>query len=1043
MSRRNRVLLESNPLPPLPEVDTTSTIESVRFESHLHLQRQINPQEDKPTGTELRRLAGANHQSTSSLSISLHDRGVRRRSLSLHKNPPKPSGIDCYSPSPRDFFSDIPLPPQSPFAISDPQETNAIEYFHEVPLDAGIELRQSPTAPSLLRSVTSAISKLTSARSRSSHAQASCKNTHLNFTAGISEDGMASSSYRSSPLFAESSDASGHSHRPAHHPEATGSEYKIHPKHNAYSVREEYPTVSSKFTRTAIQSGRDHDHVDGRSIADTSTVGNIYRHYLREDPTANISDDSSLSDISLAFPQEQPSSPRGFDKRHQPGAATSTSRDIVESGFNSINKLGMLAKNNTGPVPPQSSITRLPGYASNPQGPEPMSPIKLVQVGLTQNTYKDPQTLVGRTPNFVIDRANGNQFVYETGHLNIGNPSLPRLPLEREVSNALRRSSRAAPYSVDSLAESIIDRYRYFGRRTSVAPPLLSESPSQHGVEVMSNPDVSTDPVITNFYNQDALSASWVNRNQENAIRVPIRLNSQVSRPSECTTELLDLLATGSQQILPRSSQNATADEDNRDWETIGTRTSGLGIYDQNPYLGLVGGTVGRTGSSIADTSDMGINSTLEIDNLHLSQRIAQHPANLQYQAEYKQRTLKDTKAPIFAPRYRIHNVNGFLANSNRLQPQPLITNSSPHTLMKYHVNPFRESPPQVLQAPTGNSCYKRDKQADGPENIKGSSQTLDTEIGDEDYTKIDEPPSGFQGLSAEDRRNKTLEWMENFDEHKLEVRVDGHQHNSNGYPQASRPSSFFRAIGTVAKSVSGFLTKKHRQSTYTSDTMLRDLTLPGKMHIDGTEEYQHTKHNARGENGLKNLTLVDKLQPLTPQSLSSSHIYTASCSDDFIYRSPLAAPKKSTWKTLYSPSQLLGFQRSADTDGFNFSTGNLNDPVSTLGTQPMGSRRRIFETPTLRLWKRDEDTQTDLTHQKRNCSIMILCLCALFPPLLLLYIFGALDGLISWWTQGRYTTFAKSQRRLALIFLIVWITAIFIGLVVFLAYWFTNLRQQ
>jgi hypothetical protein len=345
------------------------------------------------------------------------------------------------------------------------------------------------------------------------------------------------------------------------------------------------------------------------------------------------------------------------------------------------------------------------------------------------------------------------------------------------------------------------------------------------------------------------------------------------------------------------------------------------------------------------------------------------------------------------------------------------------------------------LKSPAGSSRYHIDKNAQGPGSLKRSAQTLNTEIEEEDYTRIEEPPSGLQGLSAEDRRNKTLEWMENFDEHKLEVRIEGQRTDSIGFPQASRPSSFLKTLGIIAKSVSTFFIKEHRQSTYTSDTMLRDLTLPGRIEMDGTEEYQDTRHNAKRESKLRILALVDKMQPLTPQSLSSSHVYTTSCSDEFMYRSPLAPPKKSSWRTLYSPSQLLGFQRSVEMDGFNFSLSNSNNQIDT--TQPMGSRRRLFETPTLRLWKRDEDTQTDLTHQKRNCSIMILCVCALFPPLLLLYTFGALDGVISWWTKGRYTTFAKSQRRLALILLVVWSITILIGLIVFLVYWFTKLRQQ
>lgn len=116
-------------------------------------------------------------------------------------------------------------------------------------------------------------------------------------------------------------------------------------------------------------------------------------------------------------------------------------------------------------------------------------------------------------------------------------------------------------------------------------------------------------------------------------------------------------------------------DGDVGDWETVGTN---VGRFDSNRFDSnracASGSTfsdgfriIKTTGSSVADHSDDGyLAPSFGHQSFDSGARILQHPAPGSAPESQHRRTLKDTGHPIFIPKPRFHQVNGYLQNSVR-----------------------------------------------------------------------------------------------------------------------------------------------------------------------------------------------------------------------------------------------------------------------------------------------------------------------------------------------------------------------------------------
>ena len=1016
MSRRNRYALESSPLPPLPEVDTSSTIDASAQPQIMKFRKQLLP--DVTENNEARN----NNSSAQSVPPVAQTRSSLPFTLTTETQPITGDNIPLVELEPSTArvgkISAISVDLES--HPSDKRPPNGLNDY-----------RKTAKSPSFLDDIRTTFVRGFSRREDDrvrGHAGPSVYNSSLPVLVTISTTSLRDQEPNNTIVEG--------------------------PLDNQRRPELAFPFLDKPYStpRLPSQVGRTHSDI---SIPEGSTVGNIYKHYMDDEALDSNSDDGSLSDMEMALPEVKPASPSDFNSqsRSQPSKLFTRERNVPTFR----EKLQLRTVRTARSKPPRCSLPTAPHIAHQKQ--ETVS----ISSGFAHiNSYGNTRDLLSLTPGsqyikvqasdqqtpdtpkVYIDTGDGNPVMYISEEVD-QNLYENRVPLGREVSNALRRASAQSVYSAGSITDSIITRYRHFGQRAySSTTDHCTFDPQQY-VEITLPPDanIKTASIVHNpcdqphgFYDEGVLSPSWVYGSQHNVVRIPI---SHVSPP-------ISPPAIPKAIVKPAGGSSVMATDDGNDWETIGTRNS---LYSsakgQVPRFGLIGGTIGRAGSSIADISDEGrSNLTFEVDDIRSTNRIAQHPAQSGYKVDYRQRSLKDTRAPVFAPQYRIHNVNGFLSNSSRLHPQPSkVGGRHKTTLSIHHKNPFKRTPPQVetVHTPPSSGSGKQNRRY--LTTFKPSLQTLNTDIDEEDYTVEIAPPSAFQHLPEQDRKKKALKWMEHFDEHKLRLTIYNNDPQTPCPDSGSKPSLFHNEFqsavtnGSGVFSVDGYASPKKRK--------LRPLKLAMRNYRDGAMDVPSTitptnSRKTSSKDRLRDLALVQKLYPQTNRTLSMSGSQTAR-SEDFVYRSPLAPPHQRRWKDLYSPSQLFGFQQAAKADTLDVNGHAYKTSSTTNSTHVITSQKHLFERPTLRAWNRDEATSTDLTHQKRNCSILVLCICTIFPPLLLVYIVGGLNGVITWWTDGLYTSYAKGQKRLALILLVAWSVAVFVGLVVFLALWFSRLR--
>lgn len=670
------------------------------------------------------------------------------------------------------------------------------------------------------------------------------------------------------------------------------------------------------------------------------------------------------------------------------------------------------------------------------------------------------------TPKVIISPADDPSVYGDDPHWT--DPVILRQPLEREVSKALRRASGYSVYSMESVSTSFTGQNEHprpqrpglnFSRKLNVedTPPSDSGSLSTEQREFVAQAQA--------FYDRGAIAPNWVTAQHQNVVRIPI--SHSVNLPDSPPESPYDR--------PHESSEKHTTPTEAEDWETVADSAAGpFGRSKPNEPM-MMGGLVNRAGSSIADNSDDGTESTepLHIDEYGSSERIAHHPGNVEYYGDYRQRDLKKSHIPVFLPVFREHKVNGYLADSNRTRPPQNNYNYNPQPLSKAHTNPFKSPPPKMKPSRGQNhvifppSLHTSEESADFTSSNQGQqiSSSIRGHVDERlrfDWTgDVGEPGLALGGFNddipplnkkrssswqyvlalgekiASPKREPMATISKNATKHKeiqIELKTAG-----DPKPQDHKrfikgpPGAFYRDL---------HMNSKHEPRRVS----LIQANRPGKFPTqnNNTKDYP--------TNALRPLALLASTnnaastfesrptveQPSTPVR---GHTHRGTQSDntnDFIYRSPLAPPKRPSWQDLYSPHQLQEIRDAAKSDGFFES-----QPV--LGDSARDSRgntwKHLFENPKLSPWSQNPAHIILEARRKRNISILVLTLCNLFPPMLLLYATGRMDGIIVWWTDGDFSSFALKQKRYAWLLLACWMCAIAIGLVAFLVIFFTKLR--
>jgi hypothetical protein len=678
-----------------------------------------------------------------------------------------------------------------------------------------------------------------------------------------------------------------------------------------------------------------------------------------------------------------------------------------------------------------------------------------------------------------------------------------RLPLEREVSKALRRASGFSAYSNDSISSSVLEQFGKYRveSRTSQDIGFLRRLNAEHtppsDSEGMDEEEKILAAQAQAFYDQGSIAPGWITAHQHNAVRIPINQNS--SMPDSPPDSLHDLETRFERRAVTPKEQ----EDDVNDWETVGESAFGAEFKGGKDTPGILGGTIHRAGSSIANTSDEGTERATspyipEINEFGSTERIAQHPGNIRYFGDYRQRDLKKTRIPVFLPVFREHKVNGYMADSTRIRPPPNpFGPNPPPPLAKSHANPFKSSPPDIKAVRAVRPSYGVAREQGHRNNHLSPPPANTISITeDSETTKHGFNPVHAKRMSpATERSFQNYDWMDDFGDPGPAINIQ--QFLSSDVPNRPTP---WQHVMTFAKGdvVRGFnpdgsriISHGDTGTKYSATDVLPKSSLQEKAQTDGfmeTKAYprkgnatqprdhkplvkgppgafyqdlrsrpdskhaswsydreQPAKIPARRSstkeyptNSLRPLSLLTSQRPSTP-TRSAGRPSEETIPNDFVYRSPLAPPMRKSWKELYSKSQLSLIREAAKGDGF-FEA----QPVPSAGllrgpTKDGWPCRHLFESPRLLRCSREPCTRNSLSQRKHKISTIVLCLCNVFPPMLFLYAIGRLDGIMVWWTNGEFSTFGKGQKRRACIAMCCWGLVTFLGLVAFLIYRFSG----
>ncbi|KAH7319229.1 hypothetical protein BKA65DRAFT_97191 [Rhexocercosporidium sp. MPI-PUGE-AT-0058] len=650
----------------------------------------------------------------------------------------------------------------------------------------------------------------------------------------------------------------------------------------------------------------------------------------------------------------------------------------------------------------------------------------------------------------------------------------PRIPLEREVSQALRRASGYSVYSVGSATSSVQDygAILSYGDNNGIwSKPiglLRAKEEDLPGQAKRFEVGHTVDAEAKGFYDENAIPTNWINSRQ--GIRVPINHNG--SFPDSPPDSPVDKLP---QQ---RGQRRSTPADDNNDWETVGESGFGLDYgYENENESRLIGGTVRRTGSSIANTSDEGTASIhfADLEEFGSTERIAQHPGTIQYSGDYRQRDLKTTKIPILMPVFNGHKVNGYLADSNRIRPpNPIFSRPAP--LNEAHKHPFKSTPPEVMPpapaakprgtmrshfAPTNtkvvdsrqSSAQRNEASTYRQPSFTGQSSGRASEWTDS-YRQTGPSVSTRTHPFTEDDKHRPSSWQHvmafanggNFPGYRRDGSRICDPRSPNDVMSLNEMLDDEQQIDGLERPVGKGSGSGHMRVVQSSSRQVlgdfyqglravsgqKGLNVPGQNDGAGKSTSRRSTVKAYGATSLRPLSLVNDRLPSIPLHHVSNNSDVFG-SDDFVYRSPLAPPKRSTWQKLYSNPRLFELQQRAKADGVYSSKSKLTSSNEGL------SWRHLYEPPKLSTKPINANHDLNRKDWKIKISVIVLALCCFFPPLLFLYAIGNMDGILMWWSDGEFSAFGKAQKKWAGILLCTEVFIIGVLLVAFIASFFSK----
>ncbi len=294
-----------------------------------------------------------------------------------------------------------------------------------------------------------------------------------------------------------------------------------------------------------------------------------------------------------------------------------------------------------------NQIGQKPGQRARPL---PQPPRRVHKILKDPACHEGDASQAGISNACVSTDSDEDPFKYDRGSFGI----FLRPSREREVSAALRC------VSIDSMAS---------------ASGVFHSSPPEPATPRVTQ---SNNPFVNRLqhYQAPTLDYDWDDEDRPSEVKISVRC-PRAPPPSPADPPMgLSEFIQGSQR---RRRDINTLLSDGADWETVVTS---LGQFDSNrafaSSLGLSGShPVKVTGSSIADYSDTSSVHGTQAEAFSSRERIIQHPATNDMPHGRYGRTLRDTDRPVFLAKPRIHRVNGYLHNSNRIFTDPTTGSSA------------------------------------------------------------------------------------------------------------------------------------------------------------------------------------------------------------------------------------------------------------------------------------------------------------------------------------------------------------------------------
>ncbi|PMD20792.1 hypothetical protein NA56DRAFT_156356 [Hyaloscypha hepaticicola] len=287
-----------------------------------------------------------------------------------------------------------------------------------------------------------------------------------------------------------------------------------------------------------------------------------------------------------------------------------------------------------------------------------------------------------------------------------------RLPLEQAIME-LRRVSNASPSSQDS--SSTIR-----GQTENQALPCKSpnrgnqEHYSAHG----KSPARAYVPQSSHCQQMSGSSSEVISMDDETRrLAQTALIYNEASMDPEWNAEDTNGLRVRSGHTNPGTTVSQP-EREVEDWETVSEAPGQVCSLCRSGQRHVVH----QASSSIAGSSDAGTQSSFEeMSRFGSTERIIQHPGNIDRNRELRQLNVKNGKMPVVAPKFGDHRVNGYPADSMRTRPVQLYTTPSP--LGGSHKNPFAATAPRIFtpksRQPTG---MPQDRQNRNPFSPSSSS---------------------------------------------------------------------------------------------------------------------------------------------------------------------------------------------------------------------------------------------------------------------------------------------------------------------------------